>query len=67
MPINTATSGNVKLPNPYRKGGMEPAPMSTHKVEELKFKGTQDSSGISSIKPVPMPNHKVEPVKPKKK
>jgi hypothetical protein len=67
LPTDTGRSGSVKIPNSYRKGGLEPVPMPTHKIEMLRHKRTLDSSGKRSIEPVPMPNHKVEPVKPKKK
>jgi hypothetical protein len=67
MPIDTGRNGNVKMPNSYRKRGLEPVPMPTHKVEMLTLKRSQDSSGKGSTKRVPMPDDKVEPVKPKKK
>ena len=37
MPIDTGRNGNVKLPNSYRRGGVEPVPMPTRKVEMVKL------------------------------
>jgi hypothetical protein len=66
MPIDTARNGNVKIPNSYRKGGLEPVPMPTHQLKLMMLKRRQDSSDTNSIQPVPMPNKRVYPVKPKK-
>ncbi|MEJ7559177.1 MAG: hypothetical protein WKF66_12780 [Pedobacter sp.] len=67
MPIDTGRSGSVRLPNSYRKGGLEPVSMPTHKVEMLMLKGTKDSSAKGSVESIVRPNRKVVPVKPRKK
>lgn len=66
MPVDSLAAGNVKMPNSYRKGGVEPVPMPIHRVEMVKPKRRTDTSAREQVDPVPMPNHKVEPVKPKK-
>jgi hypothetical protein len=65
MPTDTGINGNVKMPNSYRKGGIEPIPMPTHRLSLRMLKRKLDSSANNSIKPVPMPNRKSYPVKPK--
>jgi hypothetical protein len=65
MPMDTGINGNVKMPNSYRKGGIEPIPMPTHRLSLRMLKRKLDSSANNSIKPTPMPNRKSYPVKPK--
>ena len=67
MPVDTSRGGNVKMPNSYRKGLVEPVPMPTHRVEMLILKKKPQPSDSCFVEPVPIPNHKVEPVKPKPK
>jgi hypothetical protein len=38
MPIDTGRNGNVKMPNSYRKGGLEPVPMPNKRVYPVKPK-----------------------------
>ena len=56
MPTDTGINGNVKMPNSYQKGGIEPIPMPTHRLSLRMLKRKLDSSANNSIKPVPMPN-----------
>jgi hypothetical protein len=65
MPLDTGISGNVKMPNSYRNGGLEPVSMPTHRLKLMMLKRKGDTSGKSSIQPVPLRNTKVYPVKPK--
>lgn len=38
MPVDSLHGNNVKMPNSYQKGGLEPVPMPTHRVEVVKPK-----------------------------
>jgi len=67
MPVDSVQAGNVKMPNSYRKGLIEPVPMPSHRVELVKPKRAADSTSRNYVEPVPMPNHSVEQLKPKKK